>query len=436
MMEGLSVQRSRQHEPPPLGFRTWQAFGHPAALILLLVLLLPALIADIWLPQAPSLLGDDALARNAWLAATAGRYPAGELIQALGLFDLAHNALLRVLLPLLAAVLAVRLCNRLRLAWATRRLSPPRRALPLTTSYDIAVETTVGPEQWRGVCENQCQRGQEEEDAGATQQWWGDRHQIFTWAAALIELGLMLLALSLALNLRFGWQLDELSLDPGSGVILEPYSAQTLSFAEDAKTLSLCCQPKRQAAVTAGPMKLGALWLRQMQMGPALKMAVLADEQPLLLQPIEQGGSPKPELVLRFPQKRSERAVAIPERNLFLRIVHTGPDQYNIEALDASSTVLLSQKIEGVATLTLADMALRFTPTRHLKLDVASRPWLWLLIPGILLISTGLFIRWRFPYLRVGAVADATGMAVRWQGQRGVHPTPEEFGDMLTGSSP
>ena len=414
--------------------RIWRAFGHPAALILLLVLFLPALLADVWLPQAPSLLGDDALARNAWLAATAARQPAGEIMQALGLFDLAHNTLLSLLLPLLAAVLTVRLFNRLHLAWSTRRLSPPRQALPLTTSYDLEIKTTVDSEQWRGVCERQCQRQQEDEDAGAMPQWWGDRHQAFTWLAALIEIGLALILLSLALNLRFGWQLDELSLDPGGSVSLEPYSAQTLSFADDAETLSLCCQPERQTAVIVGPMKLGALWLRQMQMGPALKMTVLVNEQPLLLQPIEQGGSPKPELVLRFPQKRSERTVAIPERNLFLRIVHTGPDQYNVEALDASSTVLLSQKIEGAASLTLADMALHLTPTRHLKLDVVSRPWLWLLIPGILLISAGLFIRWRFPYLRVGAVVATRGIAVRWQGQRGVHPTPEELGEMLTGT--
>jgi len=175
-------------------------------------------------------------------------------------------------------------------------------------------------------------------------------------------------------------------------------------------------------------MRLGNLWVRQTQMGPALRMDVLANEQSLLLQPIEQGGSPKQELVLRFPQERSERAVAILERNLFLRIVHTGPDQYNVEALDASSTVLLSQKIEGASSLQLDDMALHFTPTRHLKLGVASRPWLWLLIPGILCISAGLFTRWRFPYLRVGTLTDSTSMAMRWQGQQGAHPTLAEIG--------
>ena len=110
----------------------------------------------------------------------------------------------------------------------------------------------------------------------------------------------------------------------------------------------------------------------------------------LLLHPVEQGGSPEQELVLRFPQERSERAVAVPERNLFLRVVHTGPDQYNVEALDASSAVLLSQKIEGASSLILDDLELQFTPTRHLKLSVMSRPWLWLLIPGIIFILAGL----------------------------------------------
>ena len=361
-MDVLSIQRSPQRTSPPLTARIWQVFGHPAALLLLLVLLLPALIADVWLPQTPSVMGDDTLVRNAWLAATAARYPAGEFMQAMGLFDLAHNTFLRLLIVLLAAVLVVRLFNRLHLAWSTRQLSTPLQALPLTSSHDFEMKTAVEPEQWEGVCLSQCQRQQQEKGGndGVTFRWWGDRHQTFTWVAALIELGLMLVLLSLALNLRFGWQLDELSLDPGDLARLEPYSVQTLTFAEDAETISLCCQPERNVSVTTGTLKLGALWVRQIQMGPALKMDVLANEQSLLLQPIEQGGSPEQELVLRFPQERSERAVAIPQRNLFLRIVHTGPDQYNIEALDASSTVLLSQKIEGESSLMLDDMELRF----------------------------------------------------------------------------
>jgi len=434
MIDAVTIQRSPLRTSPPLAARIWHALAHPAVLLLLLLLLLPVFIALVWLPQAPTPMGEEA--RNAWLATTAAQYPAGEWMQALGLFDLAHNGFLKLLMTLLAVVLAVRLVNRLQLAWLTRHLSAPLNSLPCTNAYDIEMGRAFQPEQWGDFCDNQFQRQRREidENTGLTRQWRGDRHQRWTWVATLLEVGLVLLLLSLALNLRFGWQLDDLLLDPGGFVALEPYSSQTLELSEDGDTLVLCCQPERTISVSGAIMSAGGLQIRQQQVGPALTVVVHTGDNLLLLHPIEQGGSPEQELVLRFPQERSERAVAIPERNLFLRVVHTGPDQYNIEVLDASSAVLLSQKIEGTSSLILDDMELQFTPTRHLKLGVISRPWLWLLIPSIVFILAGLFVRWRFPYLRVGAFVGSASASIRWQGQQGVHPAPEEIDAQLAKS--
>ncbi len=436
MTASISIQRSPLQTSPPLAARLWAGLAHPAVLILLLVLILPAFVALVWLPQAPTPMAADSLARNAWLATTAAQYPAGEWMQALGLFDLAHNPFLLLLMLALAVVLTVRLVNRLQLALLTRKLSAPLRSLPCTNAYDFELEKAAEPEQWDGLSNSHFQRQQQDvdEQTALVRELQVDRHQRWTWVAILLEVGLMIILLSLALSLRFGWQLDELILVPGGSVTLEPYSSQTLNLSEDGETLGLCCQPERTMPITGPTLNIGGMQIRQQEAGPALTVSVHAGDKALVLHPVEQGGSPEQELVLRFPQERSERAVALPERNLFLRVVHTGPDQYNVEALDASSTVLLSQKIEGPSSLMLEDLELKFAPAKHLKLGVMSRSWLWLLIPGIVFLFAGLLVRWRFPYLRVGAYVGSTNVNVRWQGQKGAHPTPAEIDAQLAKS--
>jgi len=221
MIDAVTIQRSPLRTSPPLVARIWYVLAHPAVLILLLILLLSACIALVWLPQAPTPMAEDSLARNAWLTTTAVQYPVGDFMRVLGLFDLAHNSFLMLLMILLVVVLAVRLVNRLQLAWLTRRLSAPLKVLPCTISYDFEMERTVEPEQWSGFYDHQFQRqGQDiDENTGLIRQWWGDRRQRWTWIATLLEVGLALLLLSLALNLRFGWQLDELILDPGARLV-------------------------------------------------------------------------------------------------------------------------------------------------------------------------------------------------------------------------
>lgn len=408
--------------------RLWKTLSHPALLVTLAVLTLLVFIADQALPQLPSALAADPFASSAWLSAISARYPAGALMEALGLFDLARNNIVRLLLALLLVVLLIRILNRFYLAWHTRQLSAAWQILPDTNAYDLDLPQGGDSGHYKQACERSCGRYRhvpsESEAAG---EWLGDRNQRFTWFAVLIEIGILVAALALLLNLRTGWQLVDLSLDPGKSLALAPFGNGTVSFDAAGQTLHLCCAPEQTITVPDGGNRFGSLRVGQQEIGSALRVSVLAGEESLPIYAIEQAGNPSPELVVRFPQERSERAIAIPERNLILQIVDTGDNAFQIQALDASSNILLSETIRGAGELMLDGLTLRFEPTVYITFSITNRPWLWLLIPAILLFLAGTFFRWQYPYLRLGILYDADGVAIRWQGQTGAHPTLSEI---------
>lgn len=416
--------------------RLWQALSHPLWLAGLLIVGAVAVVAHIWLPQLPTNLAADSLARSAWLAETARQWPWGRLFAALGLFDLAQGTLPRVLLLLLGLALLLRLAQRLRLAWLTRRLTPPLRPLPLTHTCDLALPAPAGVQMARLAGQWPRTAGSASA-ADAEETWWADRHHRHTWLAPALEIGLLLALLAFALNLRWGWQIGGLQIDPGETHTLAPYSARTLTLDETAAALTLCC-PAAPALPVAAPSRPlpAATQVQITQINPALRVTATAAGQPLLLQGIEQGRAPVATLLVRFPQTRSERTVAIPDRNLFLRLTGAGPDQFRVQVLNAANQVLLTQEVTAAETLAVAGIELSLQPTRFVTVAVASRPWLWLLALGMAVALTGLLIRLRFPYERAGVRRSIAGLAIRWQGQKKTAPALDRFLTPSTGENP
>jgi hypothetical protein len=417
--------------------RIWAGLLHPLWLVPALILTVVLLAAHIALPQAPTVPGDDGLALSAWQTATAAQIPGGMLWARLGFLDLARHLWLRLLLVVLALALILRLSERLRLAWATRTLAPPLQALPLTAVRDETVALTapspslvVRMATWPG-------RSHLETGADGLEQWQGDRHQRWTWAAAGLETGWLLLVAALWVNLRWGWQVDGLVLEPGATVSPAPASHLVLGLDPQATTLSFCCPPTT-APITARRLGRLTLWVRPGPIYPALTLTATAAGQPLLLQAVEQGGAAMPILTLRFPQERAERGVAVPDRNWFLRLVALGNDTYSLQVVDATNTLLLTTTITGETTLRLAEGTMELRPTRAVAAAVVARPGLVLLAPAWLLILIGGVARWRFPYLRLGLRRNAYGLALRWQGQGGARPSPSACRQLVTpdGASP
>lgn len=409
--------------------------GHPLWLLLLLTPVALAGTAHLWLPQAPTSLGADASAGAAWLDATAASLPAGSLLSLLGILDLAHNPGLRLLMALLAATLVLRLFDALHLAWATRRLAPPDRWFPRLTLVERQQPGAAsGQEPALARLFERWQTASHPADdaAAAYDEAFGDRNQRFTWVATLVEVGLLLALLVLALDLRRGWQIDALSLDPGQSASLAPFGPDLVRLDETGATLELCCRRPTSAPLAPSlHLVTPGLRLNVRQVGPAVSLSAQAEGEVVPLQAVEGGGAPASALVLRFPAERAERAVALPDRNLFLRLVALPGDQFSLQALDGANNVLLTESLAAAANLTVGDVSLQVRPGHYAVVSVVARPWQGLFVPALLLALVGWLLRWRFPYVRGGLRLNEGGAMVRWQGQAGGRPRVDDLAGAL-----
>lgn len=402
----------------PILLRFWRTLTHPLLIVVAIATVALVYFAHLALPQLPSSLANDALAADAWRQTTAATLLMGRLLGALGLNDLAGSLGVRILLPFVVIILLLSLADRLHLALATRRLQPPTEPLPTVRSKDwqCRPEDESEPDPLDSIYQR---RQTFSGDDGADEIIVVDSNQNRLWLTLGIELGLLVGVLSLLLNLRLGWQVDGIGLEPGGSASLRPYSNNTLQLDAAGQMLRLCCQPQRSISVGITKSWGHSFAIRNVQQAPALQIRVLQNGTPLQVQAIEQGGTLSPVLLLRFPQARSERTVAIPARNLVLRAVAANNGGYLVEVLDATGAMRLSQEISAAADLSLDDLTFSLAPTHYLTLSVSRRPWLWLLWPALGLSLVGGVTRWYYPYSRAGFKYNAGGIGVRWQPQAG-----------------
>ena len=418
--------------------QVWRVLSHPALLIILLVLAAGAMALHLWLPQLPTALSGDPAASSAWLDGIAAQYPGGEVMRALGLFDLAHNALLRVILPLLAATLIIHFINGVRLARAAREASPPTTWLPGLHAWETTLPQSPDDDAWDRACTELCGSGRMKvtrlEDG--TDERVCDCHHRRQWLTLFTEIGLALALIALLLNLFSGWQVDGMTLDPGDSVSLAPYSDLTVTLSEDASQLILCC-PETSAPLDEGGIRRGSVRVQVTAQNDALHITLSQDDKALPLQAIEQGTYATNNLVVHFPETGSERAIAAPDANLYFRLVALENGGFRVQALDAANQVLFSTEVHEETALPLNDdLILSLFPTTFITIRAWGRPWTWLLAPALLLAAIGLLLRWRRPYWRLGALTNEAGVALRWQGPRATRKRFVELIQLLTRPSP
>ncbi|HFQ95181.1 MAG TPA: hypothetical protein ENK30_01285 [Anaerolineae bacterium] len=413
------AMRPASEESPSFLVKLWRGLTHPFLLGILLILAGGVMAAHLWLPQLPTALANDPLAAAAWLDAAAASAPGGAVFRALGLFDLAHNLALRLLLPLLAAVLLAHLAGTVWRAWAARRLEPPDRWLPGLVAWDATLAPAPEQAVWFDACTDICgspriaELAGEEDVAGVC-----DCHPRQQWLGLAWELGLLLALAALLLNLYSGWQIDPIVLDPGQSVSLAPYATKDVSLSEDTAQITLCC-PQATALVAQGGVSADGVAVKVVATGRAVQAALLRDGRPLQLQAIEENARVARQLVVHFPEARSERAIAAPEAGLAFRLVALDDGGVRVQALNADNQTLFSHDVYEASALPLGDdLTLQLKPTSYVQLRALGRPWTWLLRPAGLLILIGLMAIWRWPYWRLGVRANEAGAAIRWQGAR------------------
>lgn len=411
---------------PPLT-RLWRGMSSPWLIAPLVLGSGLVWFGQFYLPQLPTPLVGNALASAEWLEKTAGKVSGGQIAQVLGLFDLAHQSWVYGLVALFAFVLVLRLVLRGYLAWRIRDLAPPLTWLPFTRIIDKEMAISTPGKNAIHLGEP-CHREDIEINEDAQEQTWiGDCHHERVGLQILIELGLLLLLLMLVWQLRTGWQWDELILIPTQTLTFAPYDKQTLQLDAKGETLTFCCNPKQTLSLSAGSLSAGGYRLRVEQKIPSLQIQAFVGDQPLFLQSLSNEGQVEKTLILQFPQARSERALAIPDKNLVLVAVAQEDGRFQVQLRDAQNTPILTTEIAQDEILTWQDLTLNIHLTYASVLSVRRRTGSWLWAPALLFLLLGLYARWRWPYVRVGILANKAGAAIRWQGQCWAHPSLEEI---------
>ncbi len=125
--------------------RIWRTLHRSWLLGLVGGTLLLLYLFALFVQQMPGQLHDDPAGAQRWLLITSENYgPLGNVLRALGLFDVLHNPLLQLLLVLLALIVLINLGSAIAKAWRLYEM-PNRLAIALMTVGDPLPVPTTAP---------------------------------------------------------------------------------------------------------------------------------------------------------------------------------------------------------------------------------------------------------------------------------------------------
>ncbi len=218
----------------------WRGLLSPWLLLLVALPLLLQAAASSALPQLPGQLNDEPAAAARWLLATASNYGGfGSLAGAIGLFNILHSLLFRVLLAFLSLLIALHLLDTLgralalrglvayfrRPAGAVRPMPLPAHPVLYRTRSTVDVEPPAATAQLAAALSPRFDYTDQAGNAEATDatdaapvesyRLLGLRHRWSYMLQALPPLGLLLLLSVVWLFLLAGWDISSPILAPG-----------------------------------------------------------------------------------------------------------------------------------------------------------------------------------------------------------------------------
>lgn len=423
--------------PFPHAFdRLWHIASAPPTFLALAGLLAATLALAAIIPQQPS--GLAPAAAEGWLAATAAGYrQGGPFLRAVGAFTLLDSLWMRLLLAATGFHLALRLAEHLRAARNTLRpaqIAPPPAGLPavearLDEPLAAAVARITELLQARypvALVTNDTARAQV----------YVERRRASAWAPALALGGALLILAGLLVDDALGWRGSELALAPGGSAEVAEHAQVEVTVREvdgpltapQARvTLSDARGRTDQWLAFGWPARLGNLWVAQRGTGPALTITAKdASGGALPLQELVAGGAASETLHVLFQQTEGEQAIAIPARNLALRVVAYSdlPDQGDAQPVILAEVFrgvdpvpVAGELVEGDTTLVIEDTTITLHRDRYVVLAASYLPGLWLLLAGALLILAGAiwWIGWggERAWVDLAANRDGAGIAAR-----------------------
>lgn len=432
----------------PLG-ALWRLLQRPWLLITLGLCALLLILCALFLPQLPAEISDNPAAISRWLTEQSSRLPVGgNILRALGLFDVLHSALLRLLLTLIGLTLLIHFADLVAIALHHYRLpkqitkslkadsvtfplasptSTYRQSTNVAESADIQSEKvqTYLNQQFGNVVtlNSDTENGAKSGIENATN-FLARRNLNFALLRPLLILGLLLSLVPVWNIIINGWELSPPPLAPGE---FQRYESNQLSFRYDVATgdetedgaesnemnLQIQVGEDEQIFPVDGSIRttINQVEIRAAAGPPALRVSTVDGQERLALQGQSAASS---SVGLTFSEPGNEGIIlipsTIPEQAAILRIVR-GPEldepNYLIEVLSPNTDATTQTEVEKsirmrpneVQNLEImaGQVPLRIDSTVGLSINARYLPTTWLFIPAVILVLLGALGYWRPP---------------------------------------
>ena len=424
---------------PAAGARLWRVLRSPWLLVAALALIAAVLAAGQFLPQMPANTAEDPVARTRWLSSATGGSAWGEMSAALGLFEAWQSRLLQALLALAAILASVHLADALARRRALRRLpgalalpaGEPGEPLPLDYPATLHRLRAAAPRPPAATRDDLAARLEGAFPAVVRPPGDGDqaerrllalRNGQGAWLLPLLFAGLLMAVAALWANALLGWQVRPAAIAPGGGYAYALHGV-ALDYTVTAQGADVAPRAVISATVggAAGEVEVGGsstLGGARVRVAPGQAAFWLdAGETQLVRAGDAQGGGT---LGLLFPQVGSEELVVLPASNAGLRIVRLGSEQgagdpsteprYLVELYERDNvepTQRFEIDIPRTVPLELTDgpVDVAFARLSAAEVTVSRRPWLWGLLPALLLAAVGALGLWKRPAFALVQVA-------------------------------
>ncbi|MDH4208159.1 MAG: cytochrome c biogenesis protein ResB [Anaerolineae bacterium] len=424
----------------------WRLFGSRRLTLGLLSVILLVLATGAMLPQMPNDLMSGSPDNTLWRADIRARYAQwADPLESLGLLSIRSSLWLRLPLALLAVNLVVCCAESLEAALRWPRLSTedPAQSIPsasLSCSIFLTgLRNTVTPTL------QQALRGlgyaAEIRENEASSFLIGRRHSRARWSLPLAHGGALLIIVGLLVGERLAWTEQGIALSAGQQYELQhspflairldelkrdPDSAGT-ALANEALITILDSDEEMSSGVVsaAAPLWYKGIAVSWMSPEPLIRLQARdAGGDPLLLQGLAPSGEPTEEVVVQFSNEENEGYVAVPERNLVLRLVLQStsdagsgqPPRFLWEAYRGGSTEVVSRVMaQGTASQDIDGDSYLAEWGQYAVLGISSDPMAAPLALGLatLLAGSTLFLFWRPRF--VWATVRGTGNVVQVQ---------------------
>ena len=428
-MDDAIVQPKQTGRMPDLTGMLWRFLRRPMLLVGIGVFMLLLILCTFYLPQIPTPIAGDPSSAARWFNTVSADYGAvGNLLRGLGLFDLLHSPLLRVLLVILGLLLSIHLAEQVAAILLSRSLERTFKsgaaagevialpqALPLYRTRErrdgeadavvTSVRTLLSARFGRV---EQVSIAGEEAEAGAEVRLFASRQQIAHYLRLLGLIGLLLGLGAIWFITLLAWEISPPSIAPGESY---SYTPQKIELAYTAiaplnepespvHDLALQVQIGEESGVlpvdSASSIRMGDITV-DVQPGPPGLLVSSVNGAEILA--IQDQANANAVVGLVFPDEGNEQVVRLPAELIGVRIVRSSSEpkpDYIIEVIDVvggierESVELEIQNGESkFVGLKGETLSLRFDPLPALDVRMRYLPNVWLLLTALGLAVVG-----------------------------------------------